>query len=157
MSCPNFTTQEHFPLYLFDDSGMDEYEAYDFYNMLQSDLEDVNSELSFFQITVRGGYYSGAQFYVELTDYAEEAGFDADGATQWADNEQTRYYFGLYLSQAKRRFAAEQRKVCRLLDRLAGAWGFERYYCRAIFSSGEAVYEKAENTQRSRIREAVSA
>ena len=37
------------------------------------------------------------------------------------------------LSEAKRKCAAERRKVCRLIEKIGSAWGFEHYYCTAIF------------------------
>lgn len=156
MSTPNFCTQDNFPLYCIDDSGWDWPEAQEFYAELDDYLENINEKLTFFKITVRGGYYAGAQFYVEISRYADEAGFDLDGATRWADNESTRYYLDMCLSEAKRKFETEQRKVLRLLDRTGAEFGFEKYFCRAIFSSGEAIYEKVQNTARSRARQAVS-
>ena len=32
-----------------------------------------------------------------------------------------------------------------MLEKMANAWGFEQYVCTAIFSNGEAIYEKASN------------
>lgn len=116
----------------------------------------LTTGLTFFRLTVRGGYYGGLQFYVDLTQCADNAGFTQDGA-EYADNESTKYYLDMYLSVAKRKFQAEQRKVCRLLETISRKYGFERYFCCGIFSNGEAIYEKAQNTTRSRIREAVSA
>lgn len=156
MSTANFSTQDNFPLYCIDDSGWDWPEAHDFYSEVEDYLEGVNENLTFFQITVRGGYYCGAQLYVEISRYADEAGFDQDGATRYADNDSTRYYLDMYLSEAKRRFETEQRKVLRLLAAAAAEFGFEEYFCRAIFSNGEAIYEKVQNTARSRARQAVS-
>lgn len=157
MSAPNFRTQRNFPLYCKDDSGMAWCEAEDFYRDMQADLDNLNSDLYFFKIEIRSGYYVGSQLYVEISDYAEEAGFNEDGATRWADSEHCRYYLDMYPSEAKRRFATEQRKVCRILEKIGATWGFEKYYCRAIFSNGEAVYEKCENTNRSRVRESALA
>ena len=115
MSTPNFRTQENFPLYIIDDSGWDWLEARDYYEDAEAYLSEINEKLTFFQIKIRGGYYCGAQFFVEISDAADQAGFDENGATRWADNESTRYYLDMYFSQAKRKFDAEQRNVMRLL------------------------------------------
>lgn len=145
MSTPNFCTQRDFPLYCIDDSEMDWPEAQEFYGDLKCELDGVNDGLCFFNISVKSGYYCGAQFYVDLSAAADNAGFDENGATRWADNASTRDYLDMYLSEAKRKFETERRKVNRLLEKLANAWGFEQYVCTAIFSNGEAIYEKASN------------
>lgn len=154
MSTPNFRTQENFPLYLYDDSGMEWWQAQDFFSEVRVDMEDLNSELSFFRLTVRSGYYFGVQFYVEISDDADNAGFTEYGA-EYADNDSCRWYLDMCLSQAKRKFEAEQRKVCKLMKKLADAWGFEEYLCVAIFSNGEAIYEPASNP-RARLKAAVA-
>lgn len=154
MSTPNFRTQENFPLYLYDDSGMEWWQAQDFFSEVRLDMEDLNSELSFFRLTVKSGYYFGVQFYVEISDEADNAGF-TEGGAEYADNESCRWYLDMCLSQAKRKFEAEQRKVCKLMKNLADAWGFEEYLCTAIFSNGEAIYEPASNP-RARLKAAVA-
>lgn len=156
MSTPNFRTQSNFPLYLFDDSDMTAWEAQDYFSGVAEDLDEINDGLRFFSVSVEGGYYGGAQLYVGMTETADNAGFTEDGA-EYADNESCRYYLDMYRSQAIRKFEAEQRKVNKLLAHVAQTWGFERYFCRAIFSNGEAIYCKADDTPRARILEAVSA
>lgn len=155
MSTPNFRTQSAFPLYCFDDSDMEWWEAEDYFSMVRDDLDELNSELSFFRITLESGYYCGVQFYVELTDAADNAGFTERGA-EYADNQSCRWYLDMCLSQAKRKFESEQRKVCKLMRRAADAWGFDEYVCVAVFSNGEALYDRADNP-RARLKAAAIA
>lgn len=144
MSTPNFRTQDNFPLYCFDDSGMEWWEAQDYFGALKNEMEALNSGLTFFRITLKSGYYVGVQFYVEMTDDADNAGFTPDG-DRYADNDSCRWYLDMCYSEARRKFGSEARKVQKLMAKLADAWFFERYVCTAIFSNGEAIYDKADN------------
>lgn len=144
MSAANFRTQSGFPLYCFDDTGMEWWEAQEYFDDMNSALEDVNNDLEFFQIELASGYYCGVQFIVNISRYADEAGFTEDGA-EYADNESCRYYLDMCLSEAKRKFEAERRKVLRLMKKTAEAWGFREYVCVAHFSNGEALYDLASN------------
>lgn len=163
MSTPNFRTQEDFPLYIKDDSefyarfcpdcgtlndtdaedceecgaelpdpSFDELECQVFFEDVRDALTGVNDRLRFFKIHVMGGYYSGAQFYVE----------EIEDSPHDLDNDDCRYTWDLCRSAAIRKRDAEQRRVCRELSKLAGAWGFEKYICGGIFSNGEAIYYK---------------
>lgn len=152
MSTANFRTQRNFPLYCYDDTDMEWWEAQDYFSGVQNDLDETNSDLIFFHIGLESGYYCGVQFIVNMNDYADEAGFTVDGA-EYADNESCRYYLDMCLSEAKRKFETERRKVIRLMESLAEAWGFEEYVCVAHFSNGEAWYEKASN-RRARLKAA---
>lgn len=147
MSTPNFRTQKNFPLWCIDDSDMEWWEAKEFYKDMQEDIDEQNDKLTFFRIAICSGYYVGAQLYIEMQNYAEEAGFDVDGAEN-IENEYRRYYLDMCRSEAIRKYEAEQRKVCRLMKKIGERWGFEQYYCTAIFSNGEAIYEKANKRTR---------
>lgn len=143
MATSNFWTQDNFPLYAIDDSDMDWMEADEFYSGLKEHLDDVNDGLTFFKITVRGGYYCGAQFYIELTEDADNAGFTEDGA-EYVDNESAWDYIGKCRSAAIRAYEAERRKLLKLMRKTADAWGFEQYAVSARFSNGETWYTKVE-------------
>lgn len=112
---------------------------------LQKRLDDLNRELLFHEVTVEGGRYYGIQFYVEETHDPSDY-----------DNDECRYYFDMYRSVAIRRHTSEINKICRKLRRLGAEFGFDELYCRAVFGNGEAIYERCENTARSRIRQAGS-
>lgn len=72
------------------------------------------------------------------------------------DNEDCRYYFDMYRSVAIRRYNSEVNKVCRILRKLAKEYGFDELYLRARFGNGAALYGQVENTNRSRLLQAVA-
>lgn len=148
MSTPNFSTMDHFPLYVLDtnEEVMEWYEVEEIYRELDKGLSDVNYDLLFHEIEVKSGYYTGLQFYVEeLADPNDMS------------NEDCRYEYDLCRSVAIRRYQSEINKICRILRKLAMENGFEEYYCAGIFSNGEAIYYPVQNTVRSRVRQAVCA
>lgn len=142
MSTPNFRTQSNFDLWLFDDTEMDWLEANEFFACLKEELDEQNDGLTFFRIELKSGYYGGVQFFVEVSRYADNAGFTEDGS-EYADNESCRDYLDMCRSKAVRKYDAEIRKVNRLMKKIGEAWGFEKYFCACIFSNGEAIYRKA--------------
>ncbi|MCM1221708.1 MAG: hypothetical protein NC548_45275 [Lachnospiraceae bacterium] len=123
----------------------DEQLMYETMGDIQERLNDLNRGLLFHEVSVQGGHYYGVQFYVEEKHDPNEY-----------DNEDCHYYFDMYRSVAIRRYASEINKICRMLRRLGAEFGFVEMYCRAVFGNGEAIYERCENTSRSRIRQAVS-
>ena len=120
----------------FDEYAADEYR----YDLVNS-IEQENENLLFHHITVRAGYYDGLQLYVNLTNYADQAGFTENGP-EYVDNESARYYLDMYRSQAIRKYEAEQRKVEKALERLGRAHGMEKLAIYARFSNGETWYAK---------------
>lgn len=119
----------------------DEWAAEIFCDELQNDLDTENKNLLFHKISIRSGYYAGLQLYVELSSYADQAGFTDDGP-EYVDNESARYYFDMYRSQAVRRYESEQRKVNKILDRIGRAYGMDKLGVYARFSNGETWYTK---------------
>ena len=104
-------------------------------------MNRIHEKLIFHKITIRPGYYDGLQLYVNLTNYADQAGFTEDGP-EYVDNENTRYYLDMYRSQAIRKYTAEQRKVEKALERIGRAHGMEKLAIYARFSNGETWYTK---------------
>ena len=107
-------------------------------------VENIRHDL-FHKISGLPGHYYGVQFYVETTDDPTEM-----------DNEDCRYYFDMYRSVAIRRYNSEVNKVCRILRKLAKEHGFDELYLRARFGNGAALYGQVENTNRSRLLQAVA-
>lgn len=141
MSTPNFRTMENFPLFTIEPA--DELDAYDLESELSEALEEINDELTFHKVELQSGYYYGLQFYVdELHDPNEY------------DNDDCRYEFDLCRSVAIRRYESEINKITRRLRRLASGYGFEELCCVGVFSNGEAVYSRVQNTVHSRIVQA---
>ena len=148
MSTANFCTMQNFPLYVKTDDDFyyetednerhfDELEAQDFCNEVEDELENINDNLIFHKITLKSGYYSGLQFYVE------EVHDNLEDFIRYWDNYDCRYHFGFYKSEAVRKFKCEITKVNRILKKLAKAYGFEKYHVSAVFSNGEVWYTKA--------------
>lgn len=113
-----------------------------FYEDILADLEEVNKDLLFHEITMESGYYSGLQLYVTLSHAADHAGFTENGP-EYADNESTRYYLDLCRSAAIRKYEAEQRKVNKILAKIGRAYGMDKLAIYARFSNGETWYTKA--------------
>ena len=143
MSAANFRTMDNFPLYAMDLE--DEYDLQETFLSVSDAVETVNDELHFHKISVISGYYSGIQLYVEEQHDPNDY-----------DNSDCRYFFDMYRSQAIRRYKSEINKINRKLRRIADRYGFERLACTAVFSNGEAFYERVENTVRTRTREKAS-
>ena len=109
-------------------------------------LHTLKRELQFFEITLKDGYYYGLQFYVEETGNMRY--IDVEDV----DNEETRYYYDMCKSEFLRKYNSEINFINKkLLPKLAKFFSFEEYYCRGIFSNGEAVYYKVENTNRAKL------
>ena len=147
MSTPNFYTMENFNLYIkayepeedyddifynYDEVQMfydDIFYGYDGFNEL---MENLNDDLTFHKLEIKGGYYSGVQIYVRELENPHEL-----------DNDDCRYYYDICRSQAIRKYDAEIRKINKWLDKTAVDYGWKKLYCIGIFSNGEAVYEYA--------------
>ncbi len=98
---------------------------------MQRTADRINEKLTFHRVRVEAGYYSGAQFIVdELYDDISEM-----------SNDYTQYHFDMCKSKALRKFNAEVRRIVRELRKLKKC-GYEELECVAIFSNGEAVYER---------------
>ena len=113
-------------------------------------LHTLKRELQFFEITLKDGYYCGLQFYVE------ETGSMRYICVEDVDNEETRYYYDMCKSEFLRKYNSEINFINKkLLPKLAKFFGFEEYYCGGIFSNGEALYYKVENTNRAKLLRAL--
>ena len=125
----------------------DDCAAYDDAQAIERELRDINHDLMFHEIKLQGGYYYGAQFYVEVNhDLTEDKDYT---------NDDCHYYFDCCRSVAYRKYGAEIRKINRKLDALAKKFGFQEYVCVAKFSNGEAVYDLASNS-RARLKSVVA-
>ena len=123
----------------------DDFLANDFYDGVQDELDSINENLIFHKIVLKSGYYTGVQFYVEITDDADSAGFSADNLDDpryGPDNESCRYYLDMCRSVAIRKYRAEQNRVRKTLEKLAVEHGFIKLACVGVFSNGEAVYTR---------------
>lgn len=99
---------------------------------IENELDDINDGLMFHKISLRSGYYSGMQFYVEAEHDLDEYDYD---------NSDCHYYFDCCRSVAYRKYEAEQRKINRKLAELGKRWGFQKAVCTARLSNGEACFK----------------
>ena len=113
---------------------------------IERELDDLNYDLMFHKISLRSGYYSGVQFYVETEHDLDEYDYD---------NDEFHYYFDCCRSVAYRKYEAEKRKINRKLTELGKRWGFQEVVCIARFSNGEAIFQPISNP-RARLYAAVS-
>lgn len=110
-------------------------------------LNEAAYGLMFHKITLRSGYYTGVQFYVEVEhDLTEDKDYT---------NDDCHYYFDCCRSVAYRKYEAEIRKINRKLAALGKEYGFQEYVCTARFSNGEAWYDLASNS-RARLKSVVA-
>lgn len=135
MSTPNFRTQENFDLFIYDDSDFfDHFETEILCEDIQAELDFVNSGLTFHEIKLHSGYYTGLQFYVNEHYTADDL--------ETMNSDECRYYFDLTAGQAKAKHAAEVNRIQNTLTELADHYGFEQTKCVGIFSNGEAIYKR---------------
>lgn len=147
MSTGNFVTMKDFPLYAKDDEefiirdkkgnylGLDNWEIEDFICYLSEELDNINSDLMFYEISLKHGYYSGIQFYVNEK-------YEYEDIKKWWDNSDCKSEFDLCKSNTLRKYDREFNKVNKILKRLAKKYRFENYYVSARFSNGETWYSK---------------
>lgn len=163
MSAPNFRTMADFPLFVIEDRYMkhcpccdlwvdgeaetcecgeslenveaeyDEWETSFNVKAIEQYIDQNAPRLDFYKITVEGGYYTGAQLYVE----EEHPQFP-----DVYDNDDCHYYFDCCRSRAIRKRKSEVHRVEKFMRQVAKDCGMEEYYCGGIFSNGEAVYRK---------------
>ena len=113
-------------------------------------LHTLKRELNFFEVTLKDGYYCGLQFYVEETGNMRY--IDVEDV----DNEDTRYYYDMCKSEFLRKYNSEINFINKkLMPKLAKFFSFEEYYCGGMFSNGEALYYKVENTNRAKLLRAL--
>ena len=152
MSCPNFEPMKYgMPmvcggLYLEEDN--DEYWEFKDASYL---AEKFTKELKYHDVNVQSGYYSGFQFVV---DEKRSSQFDLDKDSEYCiDNEDAHYYYDMCRSQVIRKADAEKRKIRKWLEKIAEDYGYEILVRTALFSNGEAVYER--RSPRSMIKSAL--
>lgn len=143
MSTANFTEMDNFDLWAYEPSfcgdlpeNPDELDydfAYEDFITNFKYLPKPNTD--FFDISLKSGYYSGVQIYV---DYKPDL---CD--PKFLTNEDTRYFLDLPLSVAKRRHEAEIKRIQKWLARL-GRIGAVKLIAVARFSNGGVWYERAE-------------
>lgn len=130
------------------DATYDEVMDYENVREVEAAMAKLNDTYRFHELSVKGGHYSGTQFYV--TEKFE--GFDN---MEDMDNEDAQYHFGMCRSALLRKYNAEVRRVSRDMEKLAAEHGYMKLLLVARFSNGETMFAPAEN-KRAQLRAAVA-
>lgn len=129
MGAANFYTMEDFPLYVIDPEETD----FDFlFEELETEADRTNEDLLFHKISVRSGYYTGMQLFVETVGEIPED----------CDNNECRYNWDMFRSVAIRKYEAEQRKIRRWMKQTAQYYNMTCLEVSGRFSDGTAVYQR---------------
>ena len=141
MSTANFYNDEFFDLYVWDSEQED---ACYYDRILEDEInyaeKKLKKSLDFFEISLKAGYYEGAQLLVKENCYCREYGNPYE-----IDNEDCKYQWDLCKSRAIRKYESEKNFINRkFLPVLAEFLGMKKLYCLGRFSNGEAVYQYAD-------------
>ena len=136
MATNNFYTMAKFDLWVMDTESFDKFDfEFDFnyaVEVMEKEIEEINENLLFHEISVKDGYYTGLQFYVEAMHELDKYDYD---------NEDCYYYFDMCKSAAYRKYQAEINKINRELKRIGKHLGMMQLEKLGSFSNGEAIYK----------------
>lgn len=102
------------------------------YDGFKDVMEKLNDDLIFHSLEFKSGYYDGVQLYVKEMENPHDL-----------DNEDCKYYYDMYRSQAIRKYEAEIRKINKWMEKVAVEYGWRKLHCLGVFSNGEAIYQYA--------------
>lgn len=141
MSCPNFQQMNFdMPMVCGGLYAEDELDACFEYEDACHLARKFTEELVYHDVYIVGGHYYGFQFFV---DEKEGRKFDLDKTSPYCiDNEDANYYYGMCRSKVLKKADAEKRKIRKWLEKIAEENGYEILVRTAIFSNGEARYER---------------
>lgn len=157
MSTANFVTMKNFPLWVksdldfcyltladndeeTDETYFDEFYQSCFIDDVTEELESLTENLTFFKCRVVSGYFTGLQILVEISKYADEAGFTENGG-EYADDDSCDYYLDMTLAEAEKAFREEVIKVNEALETIGKSNDMTKIACIGVFSNGEAIYK----------------
>lgn len=134
MATANFKTMKDFPLYVYNTEQFEDWlDCRLFAENVEEELEILNRELKFHEISLADGHYMGIQLLVSREHDLHEYEYD---------NDDCRYYFDCCRSVAHRNFDREIRKVNRMMKKIAKQFDFDELCVSAAFSNGEVWYGK---------------
>ena len=121
-----------------EDGNFDEFMAEDEFDFASELAENFSAGLTFYNVGVESGYYTGFQFTV-TGKYDRE--FDLDKNSPYCiDNDDAHCYFDMCRSAVLRKAEAEQRKIRKWLTGLKDD-GYTELCLANVFSNGEGIYE----------------
>ena len=150
MSAANFHTMAKFPLFVIlnesfeyglaeengnetDETFFDNDECQDWCEEVEGRLSKLNTTLLFHKVELKSGYYDGVQFYVNER---------YNDIRVWSKVDY-RNEFDMNRSTTLRKYDAEIKRITKALRQIADGHGMMELNCVGVFSSGEAVYERA--------------
>lgn len=168
----NFHTQQDFDIYAISDKefvGFDDWEKeeqeeyengnYSYFEILFQDnydelikfAEELSDELKFFNITLKGGYFDGLQTYVYPkcnANSGRDFEYDDIDSAIYEESSDLQYYDGLSEEEADKKaeeaVKAEIEKINKEVLPHFKDYGFYKLQRVGTFSSGETIYQKAE-------------
>lgn len=148
MATANFNKQNYFNLlvndfiYYENEDGEQCFDEY-LYEDTQEFLEQHNSNLTFFTITLKSGYYAGEQAYI-TTNYSDYVDF-IDFLENYNDYDGQYIYklFGYNKHILKLKILKEIDNINNnILPQLVDCYGFTQLRVVGTFSNGETIYER---------------
>lgn len=141
MSTANFRQIEHdIPLYVLDDSELDELERYDIAQAIFEDVEELNQPLDLFMVQSMSGYYCGLQLFAHVNFFGYE--YSAEELAEF-DDEDVPYYTACENMQEFMELYDKELQIIREgFKRIANNYGMTRIRRVGVFSNGEAIYEE---------------
>lgn len=154
MSTTNFITMKDFDLWAIDDDKVvesfyydddiddicddDIYLSYRFMNnQFENDLLPyINKKLQWFNVSLKSGYYSGAQLFVD-TDYVP-----IDDT--WTNEDVWDNFHGIETVSDLLGLIDQEKALIRdFMENVASTYGFRKLLCLGVFNNGEGIYEWA--------------
>ena len=139
MSTANFCHHEFFDLYACDDEQCEFLNDSDLANAIEYATKKLNREPLFFEFSLHGGYYSGAQIKIDENYFCRQYGNPYD-----LDNDGCKLQWDLCKSRAIKKYESEKKWInSKFLPMLADYLGMRKLLVRGVFSNGEAIYQWA--------------
>ncbi len=108
---------------------------------IESNFDELKSELEVFSIELVSGYYSGIQFEIDTADlYFDYLDIDK---YEWDEEELWTYFKADTIKEAKERINNELKLIREFLESMKD-YGFRPLNCDGVFSNGEAIYSWAD-------------
>lgn len=132
MATNNFCTMKKFDLWVMNTENFDGYDFRDAVEEMELAADRMNKNLMFHNITVKEGYYTGLQFFIEPEHELDAYNYD---------NDDCHYYFDMCKSLAYRKYQAEIKRINRELKKIGKLLGMVQILQSATFSDGSAFYK----------------
>ena len=141
MSTANFRQIEHdIPLYVLDDSELDELERYDIAQAIFEDVEELNQSLDLFMVQTKSGYYFGLQLIACVNFFGYE--YSAEELDEFDDEDIPWYTACENKQEFMELYDKDLQTIREGFKRIADNYGMTQIRRICVFSNGEAIYEE---------------